>query len=342
MKAPIIGGIGYDDAITNGALFQTQVKVSQPILNRKIREGENERVGIPGKNLQNSLALSAMQLKHDISAEYIISCADLDIQKFNSETIKLLSSEQDILKQLVERGVLSQSSYMSFLLELQGLQRILKESEIQFKKDIAQLNGICGIMDTGVLNLSDPSIESSANNLISENPFLKQFYYDSLRIANSRTIMANHYLPTINWAANAGILASKYNNIDRNMGMSFGLNLGIPIFDWNQKKIQNEQFKIEEDTRLHYRNYFYFQREQQLSSLRNELKEIEESMQLYLKQKEIADELIKSGRQMLDAGTMQISDFLLMLRNYRELGFSINQARYRKQQLINDLNYYHW
>ena len=126
------------------------------------------------------------------------------------------------------------------------------------------------------------------------------------------------------------------------MGFSFGLNLGIPIFDWHQKKIQSEQIAIEEDTRLHYKNYFFFQRQQELSRLRNELKEIEESIKLFTQQKNLTDQMVQSSRQMLDAGTMPITDYLLMIRNYRELGSSLNQARYRKLQLINELNYFHW
>jgi outer membrane protein TolC len=154
--------------------------------------------------------------------------------------------------------------------------------------------------------------------------------------------MENHYRPSVNWFADAGFLSSQFSNIPKNAGLSFGLNLGIPIFDWHQKKIQSEQFTIAEDTRTHYRDYFFFQRQQELSRLRNELKEIEESIKLYSRQKEFTDQMVKSALQMLDAGTMPITDYLLMLRNYRELGFSLNQVRYRREQLINDLNYFHW
>jgi len=288
------------------------------------------------------VALAAMQLKHDIAGQYIISCADLDILQFNRETLNFLKAEKDILRQLVEKGIQSQSAYMSFLLELQGLERQIKETGIQLKKDISQLNSTCGIQDTAIATLSIPSLHSDAAYNKEENPFLRQFYYDSLRIANSRTIMENHYLPSVNWFADAGLLASQFNNIPKNAGLSFGINLGIPIFDWHQKKIQSQQFIIAEDTRTHYRDYFFLQRQQEISRLRNELYEIEESLKLYTKQKEFTDQMVKSAHQMLDAGTMPITDYLLMLRNYRELGFSLNQVRFRKEQLINDLNYFHW
>jgi outer membrane protein TolC len=340
--APILGGIGYDEAVTNGGVFQTQVKASQPILNRKIKEGEYQRIGIQGRTLQNSLALAALQLKHDISGQYILACADFDLYQFNTETLKLLQTEQDILRQLVDNGFQSQASYMSFLLELQGLERQVKESKIVYKKDIAGLNVSCGIQDTSLVNLTSPSIQTEGGFSVGENPFIRQFYYDSLRIANSKIIMENHYRPSFNWFADAGILASKFNNIPNNMGLSFGLNLGIPIFDWHQKRIQSEQIAVQEDTRLHYKNYFFLQRQQELSRLRNELSEIEESIKLFSKQKEFTDQMVNSARQMLDAGTMLITDYLLMLRNYRELGSSLNQVRYRKLQLINDLNYFHW
>jgi len=342
LYAPVFGNFAYDDAITNGGLFQTQVKVSQPILNRKSRKSEYQRVGIQGNSLQNSFALAALQLKHDITGLYILGCADWNLQQFNFETLKLLGSEKDILRQLVEKGVQSQASYMSFLLELQGLERQVKESGIQLRKDLAQLNASSGIQDTGIVSLPDPILQQEPTFSTGSNPFLRQFYYDSLKIANSQTIMENHYLPSINWFADAGLLSSKFSNIPRNTGMSFGLNMGIPIFDWHQKKIQSKQFLIEEDTRTHYRDYFFLQRQQEISRLRNELREINESINLYSRQKEFTDQMVKSAHEMLDAGTMPITDYLLMLRNYRELGFSLNQARFRKLQLINDLNYFHW
>jgi hypothetical protein len=342
MYVPVFGEIGYDVAITNGGLFQTQVKASQPILNRKIKEGEYQRVGIQGKTLQNSLALAAMQLKHDISGLYILACADFEILQFNRETLKLLQIEKDILRQLVDKGFQSQASYMSFLLEVQGLERLVIESNIQYKKDISELNASSGIQDTTIINLAIPSIQTDAGFKAGENPFVRQFYFDSLRIANSKTIMENHYRPSVNWVADAGILSSQFSTISKSMGLSFGLNLGIPIFDWHQKKIQTEQIAIEEDTRLHYKNYFFLQRQQELSRLRNELNEIEESIKLFTQQKEFTDQMVHSARQMLDAGTMPITDYLLMLRNYRELGSSLNQVKYRKLQLINELNYFHW
>jgi hypothetical protein len=342
MYAPVFGDIGYDNVITNGGLFQTQVKVSQPILNRKTKEGEYQRIGIEGKNLQNSLALAALQLKHDISEKYILACADFDFLQFNQETLKLLQLEKDILKQLADKGFQSQSSYMSFFLELQGLERQINESNIQFRKDIANLNSSCGIEDTSVMKLEAPSIQTESEFRNGENPFIRQFYIDSIRIANSRLIIENHYLPSVNYFADAGILSSQLSNISKSLGISFGLNLGIPIFDWHQKKIQIDQISVEEDTRLHYKNYFFYQRQQELSKLRNELSEIEESINLFSHQKESTDQMVHSARQMLDAGTMPITDYLLMLRNYRELGFSLNQVKYRKLQLINDLNYFHW
>lgn len=342
MFDPVFGDIGYDGAITNGGLFQTQIKVSQPILNRKIKKGEFQRVDIQGKALQNSVALTAMQLKHDISSEYILACADFELLQFNTEMLNLLQTEKDILRQLVDKGFQSQASYMSFLLELQGFERQMKESHIQYKKDISELNSESGIQDTSSVSLFIPNIQSDAGFKAGENPFLQQFYYDSLRIANAKTIMENHYLPSVNWVADAGLLSSQFVNIPKNAGMSFGLNVGIPIFDWHQKKIQAEQIAIEEDTRMHYKNFFFYQRQQELSKLHNELNEIEESIKLYRQQKEFTDQMVRSARQMLDAGTMPITDYLLMIRNYRELGSSLNQVKYRKLQLINDLNYFHW
>jgi outer membrane protein TolC len=342
MYAPVFGGTGYDSALTNGGLFQAQVKISQPILNRQIKKGEYQRVGIQGKTLQNSLALASMQLKHEISGQYILASADFEILRFNQETLKLLEAEKNILRQLVDKGFQSQSSYMSFLLEVQGLERQVKVATIQFDKDISELNTSCGILDTSRVNLSIPVIQSESAFRPGENPFLQQFYFDSLRISNSRTIMENHYRPSINWVADAGILSSQFNSIPKNMGLSFGLNLGIPIFDWHQKKIQSEQIAIEEDTRSHYKNYFFYQRLQELSKLRNELTGIDESIKLFSDQKEFTDQIVKSAKQMLDAGTMPITDYLLMLRNYRELGSSLNQVKYRKLQLLNDLNYFHW
>lgn len=340
--APVIHGRGYDAAITNGQNIGAGVAVSQPLFNGKALKGEYQRIGIERNRAGNSYDMTAMQLKHDITAQYLLACGDQEVLQWNKGLAALLKEEAGILEQLVSQGQQSQASFLGFQIEYQGIERQVKEAAIVYQRDLADLNILCGITDTAEISLISPTFTLDSTIRGKGNPFLKQYFIDSLQISNSRFLVDNRYRPSVKWMADAGLLSSQFNTIGRNFGMSAGLSFSVPIYDGHQRRIEYSKLDLEEKTRAEYLSFFLTQRNQQIDRIEKELEATESTLALYAAQKEKTEQMLESARKLLNAGTMSITDYLLMIRNYRELLLTLNQARFKRLQLINDYNFIHW
>lgn len=340
--APVIDGRGYDEAITNGKNIGASVAVSQPLFNRKVRMGEYQRIGIERSRAGNSYAITAMQLRHDITAQYLVACGDQEQLQWNRSLAVLMKEESVILEQLVGQGQQSQASFLGFQIEYQGIERQVKEAAIVFQRDLADLNILCGITDTAEISLISPTFTLDSTLRGEGNPFLRQYFIDSLQISNSRLLVDNRYRPSVKWMADAGLLSSQFNTLGRNFGMSAGLSFSVPIYDGHQRRIEYSKLDLEEKTRTGYLSFFLNQRNQEIDRIEKELEATESTLTLYSAQKEKTEQMLESARKLLNAGTMSITDYILMVRNYRELLLTLNQARFKRLQLINDYNYIHW
>ncbi len=236
----------------------------------------------------------------------------------------------------------SQASFLGFQIEYQSIERQVKESSIVYQRDLADLNIICGITDTGEISLKSPSFNIDSTIRGAGNPFLKQYFIDSMQISNSRLLVDNRYRPSVKWMADAGLLSSQFSTIGKNFGMSAGLTFSVPLYDGHQKRIEYSKIDLEEKTRMKYLEFFLTQRDQEIDRILKELYATESTITLYTAQKENTEQMLESARKLLNAGMMSITDYILMIRNYRELSLTLNQARFKKLGLINDYNYIHW
>src|SRR5450432_2581797 len=96
--APVIKGIGYDAAITNGGNFSTLVGVNKQLPNKKVLNAQFQNIQIQNQIISNSSAISEQDLKKAIIAQYITAYGDLQQLNFNREINTLLSKEETILK----------------------------------------------------------------------------------------------------------------------------------------------------------------------------------------------------------------------------------------------------
>jgi hypothetical protein len=342
MYPPVYKGYGYDEVITDGGNYQSVVRATQPILNRKNNAAQMQKIGIDGLSVSNSLELAAKGLKHDIISSYINACASYEQINADRSLLALLNQQGEWMKQMIQQGIMTQTSYMSFLLETQDMIMRVREDRMQYIMNLGELNGLCGINDTSYVLLVTPQIVSDTNDIKNPNPFLQQFILDSLRNINALALIDNSYRPTIGWMADAGFLTSRPEYVYKHFGLSMGMSLSIPIYDGHQRNISYSKIRIQEDTRQQYRQYFILQRQVELARLKKELEETEKSILMYSSQKETTSAMIEAARDLLNSGNMNITEYLLMITNYREIGSILNQTIFKKMHLVNEINYLRW
>ncbi|MGN6265350.1 MAG: TolC family protein [Ginsengibacter sp.] len=338
--APVIGGYGYDEVITNGQQLSALVAVNKQINNKTNLNLQFKSLQLQNDSLINSSAITKQDIKKAIINEYIIAYGDQLQLNVNDQVINLLSKEEQILKALTQKNVYKQSDYLSFLVTLQQQQLLRNQLSVQYKNDYATLNYLAGIIDTTTETLSAPEIQLIPNYQAIESPFFLGFKIDSQRIENERLIAKVQYRPKVNLFADAGYQSSLILTPYKNFGYSFGINLTVPIYDGHQKQMQFLKLDIQQRTLQKKQEFFDTQYRQQLLQLHQQLNNIESLNTNISKQIEYLETLIKVDGKLLETGDIRITDFILALNNYitaKNLGVQNRVARY---QVIQQINYW--
>lgn len=339
--SPTIHGYGYDETITNGGNYNAQLTASQNIFNRGILKPQYESIKIIGQLLENKKKISGIELRHSISEQYLLAYADIK-QMENTQTIYLLLIEEEsILKSLVNHGIVKQTAYFTFDLEMHTQNIFLSQLKNQYRIDIASLNMLCGINDTTLVNLSEPDFVPSNSSLSFRNSiFYMQFYMDSLKIKNERSLVDIRYKPHFALNADGGTLSSTPANLYRHSGVSAAIGLQIPIFDGNQRKYDYQKLALQEQSRSNYAVYFHSQYNLQINQLNIRYKGVMDIILQLKEQLKRSESLMDIGRKELNRGDISVTDFLLMVKGNIEIRNNLNQNQIKIWQIINDINYW--
>ncbi|MEO6978081.1 MAG: TolC family protein, partial [Mucilaginibacter sp.] len=242
--APVIHGFGYAGAITNVQTFNALLGVNQQIIGKGYVNAQLASIAFQRDSLINAGKLSEQDLKKTVTGQYITAYGSLQQVKFNTEVVKLLSDEEDLLKKLTRSNVYKQSEYLAFLVTLKQAQLQLLQARLQYKNDFATLNYVTGIADTSYTELSEPGIQRSVAPDTYNSIFFKQYRLDSLRLINSRSLVDYSYRPKANIFADGGY-NTDFVQPARNFGTSFGFTVAMPIYDGGQRKLQYKKLKLE-------------------------------------------------------------------------------------------------
>jgi len=338
--APVIGGYGYDEVITNGQQLSALVAVNKQINNKKNLNLRYKSLQLQNDSLTNSSAITKQDIKKAIIIQYIATYGDQLQLEFNDQLIHLLSKEEGLLKTLTQNNVYKQSDYLSFLVTLQQQQLTKNQLLVQYKNDYASLNYLAGIIDTTTERLSEPAIHVVQNFHTQELPFFLNYKIDSLRIENERLIAKVQYLPKVNLFADAGYQSSLILTPYKNFGYSFGINLTIPIYDGHQKQLQFSKLDIQQRTLQKKQEFFDLQYRQQLQQLYQQLNNIESLNTNINKQIEYLETLLKVDAKLLETGDIRITDLILALNNYITAKNLVVQNQIARYQVIQQINYW--
>ena len=336
---PYSDHLGYDNAITNGGNYNALVSVTQVILNRKILESKYKDVSLQKQTTANTFKITTNDVRKLIVSSYLTAYSDYYELSFNTDFLKLIYQQKDILKNLAEKGIYKQTDYLSFLIEIQNQEMQILQLTNQYKKDIHALNQVCGINDTKKYDLVYPEFNKQKNTDISNTPQMFQFRLDSLKLINQRAAIDNKYRPTVSWFADAGFLSSDPAIVYKYPGFSAGLNLNLHLYDGKQRQLNYQKLSIQETTRNYYVEAYKKQYNEQLNQL-NELitsnTMLEEQMK---KQQTTSNELIDIYKVQLNVGNVSITDMINAVKNYITINRNLNQLKISTLQIINEYNY---
>ncbi|MHB1179882.1 MAG: TolC family protein [Daejeonella sp.] len=338
--APIIRGYGYDLAISNGKTFSALVSVNQSLLGRSRMNTALRGIGLLSDSVTNAVQRSQQDIRRNIISQYISAYASQKQVEFDQTVYQLLKKEETVLKKLTQGNVYRQTDYLTFLVTLQQQELQMKQNQIVALNNIAILNYLSGIVSTDSVKLIEPKLNLNAAQQLNSSIFLQQFQLDSLRIQNSRRVIDLNYQPRVGVYADGGYNSSFIQKAYKNVGVSAGFTISIPLYDGHQRKLQYNKLDIRERTRSTYRDYFLVQYQQQLSQLRQQLQQQESLFDKINEQIRFTESLITVDGKLLQTGNITIADYILAIRNYLDSQSLLRQTNITRLELINQLNYW--
>jgi outer membrane protein TolC len=290
------------------------------------------------KNIRN---ISVNELKKAITAQYLAAYAAQEERNYQQEILVTLKKEAIILKNWTEKGIYRQTDYLLFQIEILDLERNIRDLDLQYRKEVWNLNLICGNGDTSFCILKIPEFNDIQAKTGENSVYFKQFLLDSLMIKNEKLLIDRRYQPAISWFADGGLVNNEPRYVYQNFGISGGLSLTLPVFDGNQRKINYEKIQMREETRRNYQENFRFRYKAQLTQLRAELEQIHLSVVENEKQVSLIEELVSADKVLVSIGTIPvITDYILALKNLIDAKHARLLYKIRTQYILNEINFW--
>jgi len=338
--APIINEWGYDEVITNGQQVSGIVQVSKSFLSSKTLASQVANLQLQSRAIANTSRISQQDLIRSITDQYILVYGEQLQLDFNRNIVTRLQMGDTILKRLTRDNVYKQSEYLVYAVTLQQQQLTTAQLEVQYVFDYAGLNYLAGIVDTTIVRLEDPRLNSNAFADFTHSVFYLQFVLDSLKLANDRRLVEMSYRPKINAYADAGYNSSLVYKPYKNFGASVGVTLNIPIYDGRQRKLQYAKIDLQEQTRTYKRDFFLRQHDQQIMQLMQQLNATGRLIDQIDKQIRYTETLITVNEKLLATGDIRLVDFIITLDNYVTAKNLLTQNYISRLKIINQLNYW--
>ena len=340
LLAPIVGGWGYDEAITNKQQLTALIQVSKSFLSNKTIASQITSLQIQSLLATNNSKITQQDLRKAVIDQYIITFGEQLQLDFSNHMNEMLKREEALLKKLTQDNVYKQVDYLSFVVTLQ--QQLLNASqlEIQYNFDYTTLNYMAGVVDTIVVRLEDPQLNTTALGDFTGSVFYRQFVLDSLKLVNEKALVDLTYRPRFNVFADAGYNTTFAYKPYKNIGTSVGVNVTIPIYDGKQKRLQYSKIDIQERTRIAKRDFYIRQHDQQVLQLMQQLNATDRLIDQINKQIKYTETLITVNEQLLATGDIRLTDFILTLNNYYNAKNLVTLNYISRLKTMNQLNYW--
>ena len=340
LYAPTIAGFGYDPAITNVAQLSGLVQATKTFYSRDYILAQYRTIALQNQALRDTIQLSVRDLVRTITDQYITAYSDLLTMNYSRDLYTLLKQEEEAMRKMAQASVIKQTEYPAFDITMQQQQLTYLQAQIQYNADFLTLNFLSGLADTTVGVLVEPTFEDTLPHDFYGSVFYRRFITDSLRITNQHQLVDYSYRPTFGTFADAGYNSSLQETPYRNFGLSFGVNIRVPIYDGHQKRLRHEQLNIEERTRQFNRNFFANQYNQQVAQLNIQLHSTDQLFDQIRQQVAYTKTLITAYGKLLQTGDARVTDLVTAITGYLNAQNTYRQNLVSRLRVMNQINYW--
>ena len=335
--------VGYDLALSNGALYQGYAQVTQPLFNQKRFSAYAQQAQGLALSQQNLARLSLHDVERFVGDQYVLCRQDLDQLSYVRELLDILGRQRLLVQKLVDASLLKRSDYLLLNIEVETQQVFLNTYRTAYHRDLLNLNVLCGIGDTSEVEIAPTELP-----LRRQGPspglsgFTERYRLDSLVLDANQRVFETRYQPLVNGFANGGLNAISLTDIPRRFGVSAGLSLSLYLFDGHQRQTSRDHTRVLlETTRAYQRNFATVNpvRQQQLLS---ELRQLTERQRLARAQIASYRQVLDSYKREVIAGQLSVIFYVQVLKNYAVAARDLVLLENNRLLVINAYNYWTW
>jgi len=338
MYAPVIGGWGYDAALSSGQNITALIRMSKDLLGKNNLDTRLANYSLGIRQLLNQSNITELQLKRAVTDQYILTYAAQEQVQNAQEIIQLLTQEEIILKKLTQNAAFKQTDYLSFMVTLQQNQLLAQQRYADWLNNYATLNYLAGIVDTTLQKIETPLISIQKTLPFEQSVYAKSYETDSLKLANDANIIKYEYQPKLSAYADGGYSSSLVTSPYKNFGASAGLSLTIPIYDGDKQKKLLQQNHLEQNTQQQYSEFQKKQYLQQSAQIETQIKQYKQMIVTANEQLKYAQALIEANLKQLPTGDVKVTDFIVSVNNYINLKSGLIQFEMTLNNLYNQQN----
>lgn len=331
---------GYDLGDTNGGQYQAFINITQPLFNAGKIAAADEQIDIYKQINQNNTKLTEHEIEKVVADQYILCLQDNSQIRSIQEMLELLTEQKAVLQKLVENNIYKLSDCTLLNIEYQNYLSQLKSFEANYISHLLDLNIICGINDTALVQLEKADISLKPGN--PNSMFDEKFRLDSLTLVAQQKVFELNYKPQLNLYANTGLNALIISDIPQRFGFSAGFTFTYPLFDGNQKKINKNKTTILKETLAFQKNNFDKQNLLQKTKITDELQSLDQRIRIAENQLNEYNYLLEIYKKEILTGELSIINYLSVLKNIHQLKSEYNLLLFEKQAVINTYNYWNW
>jgi len=331
---------GYDLASTDGGQYQALVNLKQPLFTKSQFNIYSDKNDISHKINENKIVLTIHETEQLVTYQYLI-CLKSKMQIENSVMLlKVLDDQLQTLQKLVESAIFKQTDYLLLQIERQNYDYDYKCFQAEYKDNLYDLNLICGINDTSLLDIKDVYFQLNPDT-IAQSSFLTSYKLDSLNIISDQSINELKYKPQVNFFANAGLNAVYIPTYNR-LGFCAGITFSWNIYDGNQKNIEREKSKLNLHTLVFEKNNFLTQQDINKTKILNQIHSLNQRILLAEEQIILYSKLLDVYSKELTQGEMSVMDYKNLLKDITAKKQQSLLMKIEEQQLINSYNYWNF
>ena len=331
---------GYDIAAANGGVYQSLATITQPLFNSSRYKAFADQSLLAARINENNVNVSGHDVEKLVIDQYLLCLQDMQQWQYTDTLLNLLGQQQKIVSKLVESGLLKQSDLTLVNIEIQTQKNAKINFKTTYKRDLLDLNALCGIEDTTLAILNNVSLEK--RDSIAQSRWLVKYHLDSLTLNAQRKVFELKYKPIVNAFANGGLNAVYAPTIPNRLGMSAGLSFNWNIFDGRQRRINQQKIKVLTQTVHTYRNYFQLQNSVRIQRINNELSGLEQRIATIQQQLKDYNSLMTFYKKEFMQGQLSVINYINTLKNRMAVNRDYLLLQTNRQLLINLYNYWNW